>query len=144
MRKNIKHLIHTYPIRTRILFGTFLIALILVAIECILITFAYPRTTIGAVSIAGITRKQTEHKLRQIVAHPVKISVGDRIYEFRYSDMGLTVDGANLVWLAYRPNISFFPKNAFLFLQTLLYGRSIDIRFEETPDFERIVSGLTY
>ncbi len=80
---------------------------------------AFPNTYIASLNVSGKSKQNVENSLIDALRTPMKIRIKDRIYEYRYSDLGISLNMLSSLQTTFEQNSLPFPKNLISFFQSL-------------------------
>ncbi len=82
-------------------------------------TRVLPNTFIAKLNVAGKSARGVETLLIDTLKQPIKIRIKNRIYEYRYSDLGITLNLESSLKTTFEQNSKPFPGNIIAFFQSL-------------------------
>lgn len=82
-------------------------------------TRAFPQTYISQANISGQSKKAVEGTLIEALRKPIEIRIKNRVYKYRYSDLGIALDLNSTLHTTFEQNTKPFPQNVFSFFRGL-------------------------
>lgn len=80
---------------------------------------AFPNTYVARTNISGQSKTSVESTLIQTLSKPVNIRIKNRVYEYRYSDLGITLNIGSTIHTVFEQNTKPFPYNILSFFKSI-------------------------
>jgi len=116
----------------------------ILTIEYLLTIYTFPNTYVDGISLPFKTRQAIRQILSDKLDRPLEIKIKDRVYAFKYQDLGINIDSEETVRQLFASNIEFFPKNFFLFFKSLFVKTRIDPPLVFSSDYYHRLEELVF
>lgn len=106
--------------------------------------FIYPNTTLGDTPINGLTPSRISFLLRAKKSKPLKIQIQDRVYEYTYDKLGISINTEETVNDIFARNRKIFPLNTVYLVQSFFTKKAYLPSITFSPDFYQFTTDTVY